>query len=286
VKKLFILPLLLLNLSSISQIPDYFGNNPSWRAYSYEVNNPFSHRYQVIENLQDSTFNGITYKWVPMHEGRLLRQVGRTLREGNSWPNGSDTLYVSYELNPGDTINGSINYNNDIILVDSLDSLLIGSEYRRILYYHVDNLGSWGHSHILIEGIGHFSDWGSSNGSLCTDVTYGYPGHYYAVFCYSQNDTIRYVPDTSVGCYYNNIQEQGVLYLNIFPNPSNGLIKIEGANLFNSKFQILDLQGRIIPFNLSIMNNELAEIEILSKGLFLLQLNNKSGSMSQLIKIE
>lgn len=191
----------------------------------------------------------------------------------------NDTLCIDYDITIGDTMKGVwvTSYSN-ILVVDSISTYSNLGITRKVFY--INRFQADEFQLVILEGVGFF------DGGIYHDMVEPIPGGAMNIVCHSINGQTFWVTDSTFGCDSAYSLLENEIRFNMYPNPSIGLIKIEGADLFNSKFQVLDLQGRIIPFNLSIINNEMAEIEVLSKGLFLLQLNNKRGSMSKLIKIE
>ena len=67
--------------------------------------------------------------------------------------------------------------------------------------------------------------------------------------------------------------------IHLFPNPSNGLITIEGLELEeNNKIKVFDINGRLM--HKSVLNSNQLDLSSLNAGLYLIQLTNNRQSFS------
>jgi hypothetical protein len=156
----------------------------------------------------------------------------------------NDTLLYDFNLNVGDTLPASnINYQGSGNYVSSIDSVLIGTTYRK--QYHIsthedpNGFGSWDSNYVqLIDGIGStfglFSllvppfEGGCGLNSYCENniVLYGYP-----------NSTC----DLEVGIAESQNPNE---IISISPNPSTGIFTINSSK--NFQFSVYDIFGREI----------------------------------------
>ncbi len=70
--------------------------------------------------------------------------------------------------------------------------------------------------------------------------------------------------------------------LNIFPNPSNKIIYLEGIDFSNSKTVVItDMLGKEIKLSITQIQNNKAQLDIssLTEGIYLLQINDVRKKM-------
>ncbi|MBK5284340.1 MAG: hypothetical protein JJE25_02970, partial [Bacteroidia bacterium] len=104
----------------------------------------------------------------------------------------ADTLLYDFNLSVGDTINTL--YSNDIgspHIVQSIDSIFIGIDYRKI-YYYGSNLGNDSCTQFLIEGIGTGAGLFSP---LCGNGCFEQG---FQLSCFKQDGNILYYPNPSI----------------------------------------------------------------------------------------
>jgi len=152
---------------------------------------------------------------------------------------------VYYLLNNQDTVekyffNGNANVGDTMLLynctlvVDSIDSVLIGNNFRKRF-----NLGweTW------IEGIG------SLNGFENSGLFYCMVGGVRSLLCFTENDTLKYMNPDYNFCYngtvgINEIKKENY-YLDIYPNPFSSETTIKTfKNLQNATLTIYSTIGK------------------------------------------
>jgi hypothetical protein len=178
-----------------------------------------------------------------------------------------DELIYDFTLEPGDTLNTSI-AGSDIV-VESIDSVLVGDEYRR--RFNLNNPD--GYSNWIIEGIGH------QRGLI--EPMY-LPLEFYSEFlCYAETHVPIYPEDAScdlaVNIYENSLVNS---LLSIYPNPSSGNITFSfNSNMGkNINFKIISSIGQIIvdsPWDVSQRLNEITfDLSSINTGIYVVVLQD------------
>jgi hypothetical protein len=109
--------------------------------------------------LPINTFDGFT--------GYLLRQDNRSIRFWSTQIE-TDSLLVSYEYQIGDTVRGDVFQEcNPHRTIQKIDSVLVNSEYRRVLY--IDSISG----PVITEGIGHQYEINDSAGEFIFPLCIG-----------------------------------------------------------------------------------------------------------------
>ena len=152
-----------------------------------------------------------------------------------------DTMLYDFNLSVGDTLQSSyINNPFDSNYVSSIDSIFIGTSYRK--QYHISRLHTSGFSNYLnlIEGIG-------STQGLLYPLNPGFEIGW-ELNCFSQNSVTTYTNPMGTGCDLalgiKTIKEQVAIF-NISPNPSIGNISITG-NVSIDELKVSDMLGQIV----------------------------------------
>lgn len=259
-KLLFILTFWSCASFGITQIPDYFANNPEWRI-NYSGQPECIEHSQIVYYLNgDSILNDTLYvkmftrKYTTWEEFMpnpndpnpgcgnpsfsdeyygLFRQEGRKVFRRDVFES-VELLMADYELQIGDNIDF---YGQTISQVVDVDSILIGEEYRKRFYYGNGELSN----NFYIEGIANAHDmFGTAWGP-----TLNYTTDY---ICYSQNgETLHENPNNSEGaCYFdvsvNELEQPNVF---VFPNPVSDVLYISTANSLEN-IQIINSQGQVL----------------------------------------
>ncbi|MHB8260219.1 MAG: T9SS type A sorting domain-containing protein [Bacteroidia bacterium] len=191
-----------------------------------------------------------------------------------------DTLLYTFNLYVGDTLPPSYINPFHTNYVSSIDSILIGTSYRK--RYHISIIGSTslsGDSNYvsLIEGIG-------STFGLTYPITGPPFENGYNLYCFSQNNITLY-PNTTDSCYLTlgiKEQKESALTFNIYPNPTQGMLNVKlGMLNENTNLQVTDMLGNTVkqfiihntPFQISIAD--------LSEGVYTISISSKEGVVNK-----
>jgi hypothetical protein len=177
----------------------------------------------------------------------------------------NDSLFYDYNLNIGDTLKGYMTGGCNII-VTSIDSVLIGAEYRRRWNFNTCNEGPG----YLIQGIG------SDNGLLEHFNTTG--------FCYSQLICVK----DSVGVLYNasssamgcSLISTGLISNNmssvlvIYPNPLSTETTLKTSRILNdASIQLFNAFGQQVKQLRNLSGNNFTMFrDNLQSGIYFLKL--------------
>jgi len=212
-RRLFTALMLLLSVGYVSsQTPDYFANNPSWHV-SIEGGVPgmgtgyYSSSFLLYLN-GDTTVQGQTYHKLYTrgyddnngtlppssavyfnHLYMLVRQEGKSIRYFEDQQQ-VDSLLIDYDLTVGDTFKGMV-FHNENIVVEDIDSVLIGSEYRKVFKSNI----APGNFNAAIEGVAEasFLDSIFPTGMFGASVFRPYEQlgvEHIPIVCYGQNDAV------------------------------------------------------------------------------------------------
>lgn len=230
-----------------AQIPDYFGNNPNW-SENYYGGTPFTNFFAESSLTYmdgDSTIGSYTYhKLYKDGQGAsgytypptdnyfsyshslymLVRQENRKIYYYDNFGQ-ADELLISYEGPVGAYLEAAGSFGYEIL---AIDSVLIGSEYRRLLYIDTSDYPKF-----VVEGIGDIQPYGSviHGGGLSTELFQSGIENFLDL-CYGQNGLSLY-PEASSGtmCHLTQVglEEAFGSSIKITYNPSEELIQISGS---------------------------------------------------------
>lgn len=238
---------LVISTNAKSQIVDYFANDPQWRQMS-ECGNSM-HPCLKTENFiyyvnGDTIIDSVTYvkiykrgdfeEWEDVNPSPIsncptsystfnsletfMRQDGRKIFWKGESGISPESLLYDFGLNKGDTIN----FRHADGIISSVDSLIIGSDYRRIIYFHLDGRidSSW-----IVEGIG------NKNGFM---EPFDPLECIYIFYCFRLNDTVAYSADSTniytYNCNFNvSLIEAETINIvgSVSPNPTVGIFEVE-----------------------------------------------------------
>ena len=201
------------------QIPDYFANDPKWVCGYWNSDQwkppiqPTTSTYVYYLN-GDSTIGGVDYHKLysrgltmgfgplPINTfdgftGYLLRQDNRSIRFWSTQIE-ADSLLVSYEYQIGDTVRGDVFQEcNSHRTIQKIDSVLVNSEYRRVLY--IDSISG----PVITEGIGHQTEINGSIGEFIDPLCIGL-GFDWSIECFGYGLTPYWDSQGTGGnCYLN-----------------------------------------------------------------------------------
>jgi len=254
-KKSVLVFYILFTLSSKAQTNlyhDFPENNASWRVDWGEqtcfVSGLAQAKYRYYL-LGDTLLNGTPYN-------QVIREFGSTYICGPSFPSGSgymgglrqdtmsrqvyfiamdstnESILYDFSLSIGDTVPDLIfkQYTFDHVTIAAIDSILVGSIYRKS--FTTSNYNT------IVEGIG------SLAGLLEISVLDRTP----MLICYSEDSTILYRYSAGVDCDLTTNLPESISSdhrVNFYPNPlvSESIIRLS-AELIRSKFFLYDIQGK------------------------------------------
>jgi hypothetical protein len=295
-KKIFILFLFSFSIHAFSQELDYFANNPEWRQTSTcAVPYPCVQTDQYVYYVSgDSTINDVVYKkifrrgvyeqnWMastpPLECGAsgsndtfylLMIQEGKQMYIRAF---GSEELVLLYDfdLNVGDALPMTFNNYTSDVLIDSIDSLLVGDVYRK--RFHFQGLGA----SYIIEGIG-------SNLGLFEPMDIIFDcGH--ILDCFALDD-VTYYPSLNAECELNvSVNEiANDLALSYYPNPVIDKLNFsisEEVNLQN--VDVFSIRGE--KCKVALQENSIGNYSIdmseLSSGIYLIELRIENGQAAR-----
>jgi hypothetical protein len=155
-----------------------------------------------------------------------------------TWPNETvDTLIYDYGLVVGDTIPGRL-IDGCTMVVSSIDSVLVGTDYRRKWNFSTCNEGPG----YIIQGIG------SDNGLIEPMNSPGFCGT--SLICLANDTTILYSSDvpSTYGCqliYTHTDDHYNKDRFNFYPNPFSTTTVMEGDKLWgNVTLVVFNASGR------------------------------------------
>lgn len=291
----FVCVLLLATLSAASQIPDYFASDPAWRLTSAcQAGLPCIENTGYVYYIKgDSTIGNLTYQklfkrgkseftWnasppippsctgshVFNHFEALIRQDKRKVYVRDN--QGTDTLLYDFDLQIGDSL--PVTWNNQnikgSIIVSGIDSILAGTDYRRIFQL------SGNSSSTLVEGIGH------NNGLLEPFPPILECG--YNLECFALGDTV-YFPNKGTPCDFTVSippAPPGSAGLHVFPNPARDHFTVQLSEAVKDpQVFAFDAIGRQTLLQASNIGRAELQMQIadLAKGIFLIRIISRAG---------
>lgn len=183
-----------------------------------------------------------------------------------------DTLLYDFTLNVGDTVKGYFAM-YDPIVIKSVDSTLIGMQYRKT--WNIDPMCGWGGpTPRIIEGVG------SIFGLL--ELPCGIEKSSRTLLCFSENNKTLYpnYNGSSACTIINSVTEKENIknVVQIFPNPSNGKFQLTLNFLKGSTFEIMDVLGNTILK--SEIKNETTEMDLsdYKSGIYFVRITDSKGN--------
>lgn len=189
-----------------------------------------------------------------------------------------EELLYDFNLNVGDSVNTMQNCGCDA-MVDSIDSVLIGSAYRKRFIIQ-KNFFCGGGTVEVIEGIG------STNGLL---ECFGFLEATSSLNCYWESGFTLY-PSSSANCVplVEAIQETtSESHFTAYPNPAGNAVQISCANGFASAqlVTITDVDGRTMRSEMIVPHNGTLGIDRqnLSAGVYFVEV---AGTACELVRVK
>ncbi len=220
----------------------------------------------------ENSCNG-EYDYTGVFRGAIRTENGKTY--GYTSQGGSPGLLMDFTLNVGDTLYSDI---SDGFIVNSIDSVLVGDEYRKRL-----NMSSYWYGNVwMVEGVGHQRGLFESMNPFEGDSQLG---------CYGENGVPIFGNlncDITVGQVENSPLINDI---KVYPNPTSGKITINTSELNKEikSYILTDIYGKIVlNKNVGLLNNNDLKINIenYESGVYLLiiNLNNKTNFYGKIIK--
>lgn len=245
-KKIIIVFILFAQLSSIiGQVYTPFAMKDAiWVGRDFFVNNttPMYNHWQVSITGQDTLINGIIYKKIDKKGIRnnitAIREKDKIiyLREDNK-----DTILYDFNIRLGDTLNGRFygySLNSRKVVVTSIDSLLVGSNYRKKYKLSVPSFGAFGE---LVEGMG------CRCGFIPIFIQLDLAGY---LDCHSTNDKVIFGSGTNGKCdllMSNEDVSKRLSHVQIYPNPIVDISSLKIPDgMLTDRVIIFDVLGKLV----------------------------------------
>jgi hypothetical protein len=225
----------------------------SWTSFTLDqytiigdtvVNN---HNYYLLYNrpVVKSYYQGYYYSSFPPEDtvgyfrnDSLNKKVWML---GNNW---KDTLLYDFDLKIGDTLQPTLLHDtSEILVVDSIDSILVGVNFHRRFHIAVDTSSTYPIDLALIEGVGSIS-------GFMKNIYFhplGQTGHKLA--CLKDSSGLLYLDSNYVfGCQlatnHNSTSDKNIP-IDIYPNPNSGSFTIEPGDQAIT-LRLFDSAGRLL----------------------------------------
>lgn len=182
-----------------------------------------------------------------------------------------DTLLYDFNLNVGDTLPDSWNNYSPFNHVSSIDSILIGANYRKRFMLSCCTPQTVHTS--IIEGIG------SEYGLLYhLEPPFEFNNYLGCVLI----DSIPVYTNFSVGCQLvSEIKEVGLFSFSIFPNPFNSFTTVQLESDFEDvDLKIYDFLNQLIMHERFNSKSIILNRNDLSAGIYIIQIINKKGNLA------
>ncbi len=273
-----------------AQVPDYFSNDPHWRVNCESFDGTSVHQSNSEYYIHGDTLmpDGLEYKKL------YIKRVQAAHYSGEPYPS---TFYESYALpirqsgkqifkygealplhdfdyELGDTLRPLSNYYPDedtYLTVSSVDSILTASGW----FKRYDLLPEVVGETYLIEGIGHHF-------GLLSPPIFQVNGRCDLV-CYKQDEEIIFDSGHENCDVVSSLHETPKQRLQVYPNPSRGLVKISLPEAYRNRdsflFRIISVDGRLIK---EVRANNDLEVDItdLPSGIYILNLDEEPASFA------
>lgn len=279
--------MVIISGKAVAQQTDYFADSPVWRQSSdCAIGYPCIESQEYIYYVHsDTVINSMTYhhinklsdvsqEWMApppsngCNEQYTMDQRAATLRQDGKkiwiYADGDQLLY-DFDLEVGDTL--PTTYNNEQngnITVVSVDSIIVGSSYRKV--FSLSGMSST----YLAEGIGH--DFGLLE-YFPPILECGF-----SLNCFALNGT-TYFPDQQTQCDLTvDIAGQEKMEAALYPNPStNGIVTLECTESGALTILIKNSLGQIVD-NIRHVGQRMEVALPEKRGVYKVQLNSEKGA--------
>ncbi len=243
--------------------------------------NGLTYHKLIIPKLDQSCYNTHSV-YYNQYQGAIRQDIAQ--KKVFLWRGFSqEELLYDFNLKVGDTLRGVLeasptNCKNKVL---KIDSVIVGTGYRKMWVCGMGNIGSNYNKFSIIEGIG--STYGLILAYLINCV-----GHFddYNLVCYNENGNVLYPASSGSSCQLiTSINESSIEKEIIpYPNPVEDILTIQiPSGISEAYVRIYDLMGKIIVFQKINAGILTLSIDHLQKGLYFAEVainNNK-----QLVKV-
>ena len=295
-KQYFYALLLVLGLIPAANAQNYLQPGSQWRingtGLSMLAPCYFIEQY-VCEITGDSLVGGQTYQKMIYHglktEGptspgpsnceppttfsrlyALVRQDGLKLY---IYDGSQEQLLYDFDLQVGDTLPLSFNNYDNQITVDSITTIQIANEVRKVFHFTQQNQSS--QINKIIEGVGH------NFGFIGTMQPFEF--FETSLECYAINDTVYY-PSLNAPCGLDVglVEQPEAVRLNSYPNPTDGTILIETGSLEAIQtWTVFDVYGTMCSIEKSTIEDGALKLDLSSfkPGVYVARVVGRNGKM-------
>ena len=242
----------------------YIGGDTTIGAYTY---------HKLYQNGFVWTTGHPGYYYYARYAGSFRQDVAN--RKVYLFENGTDTLAYDFNLSTGDTLPVTWLSNGLTYTVQSIDSVLIGSQYHKIFRLNDNNIA-------LMEGIG------TTNGAFAPIVPVGEVG--YELWCMRINNQIAWTSSPGNECRLTSITENAFPenQIVISPNPTNDKITVT-INKFTGEtvISVFNMRGeQVIQDKFRNQNTVEMNVDMLPQGIYIVKIQTNSGIESEKLVIQ
>ena len=212
-----------------------------------------------------------TYFYDGKYRGAIRTENGKTY-QFDGW---EENLLMDFTLNVGDTL---FSYISPGLIIGSIDSVLVGDEYRRRFNFSNGDICNW-----MVEGIGHETG--------LFEFMFLAPDFGSEFHCYGESNIPLFGDlNCMLNVGYEEISNQN-LDVSIYPNPTSGMVKINlpEQNQTTLPYHLTDLYGQIVSKkNAKLLDSQNFEINLekFKSGIYFLtiQLSNNQTVYKKIVK--
>jgi len=267
--------------------------SPPWFYYYYDkiamTNEDTSingKTYKKLYLFNDSVFNinNATYIGGIREENKKIYYYGDTIRLFKPIPSSlsNEIVLYNFNINVNDTIYDDYFVNNNwaTLVVDKIDTILLGNKLRRRIFFEYSNA-------VWIEGIGNLQGLLMTSLIITTKSKSGNPiGE---LICFKQNDTIIYFNNNYSECMPLNVPEKTVMKEDIVIAPNPAFLELKFSlpeNITNATYALYDMQG-ISKFTGETTNAQ-TELNIASlpRGLYILKIVTDKQTITKKVVLQ
>ena len=267
-----------------------------WNNYiQFPSSYPVEERTELVLFSQDTMIDSKIYKKVLRTTDELMINweeycyIRETIDKKvyiRSDTSSQEYLLYDMDVNINDTLlvtgiqgfNQIWDFYSTYMVVDSIDSVLIGNNYRQRTNLHP----LWGGHEEWIEGIGSISGILHNSFGLIG-------GNYFELLCYYENDTLTYQNNSYSSCYifYTSISNNEIeIYVKISPNPINHNLYYQFSKPpENTVVSILNLNGQVLFSKQISEESGIINLMYYPKGIYIFKVSNERINMTKKIVI-